>query len=267
MRTRIGGIPIIALLLVACSPAVRAYEEVKLFVNNQPVGLSPPGYLIDGQPYFPALPFLQIMGAEVTWDQPRQTIIAEKPGGRLVMIIGEKEHRANDQVIVKTSAPLLLDDTPYVILRFVPGYLGYRFKWDQGTRTVYLTPKANQPGANQIMTLRPKAVPELLWVGEGDYRNGGVSPIGGSATQAYSFQVLYRHPDGRYPERIVLFLSPGPGGAAGWHNLRLEEVRRLGESYADGVVYGVTLQPGYFGPGATISYFFQATDGVYTLVR
>jgi len=267
MRTPVCPMLVVAVLLVTCATVLHAYEEVKLYVEGELMELSPPGLLIDGQPMLPALPFLQVMGAQVSWDQPRQAVIAEKPGVHLVMVMGEKDRLVNDQVETRNTPPQLVDGVPYVTLRFAPQHLGYRFKWDRGARTAHLSAKGGQSGANQLISLRPAAVPELLWVGEGDYKSGGVSPIGGSATQAYSFQVLYRHPDGRYPESIFLFLSPGPGGEAGWHYYRLEEVRRLGEGYEDGVVYGVTLQPGYFEPGAKISYFFQATDGTHTLIR
>lgn len=266
MRKSACGVFMVALLLIACVSGAHAQDEIKLVFENQPMELSPPGYLIDGSAYFPALPYLQVMGADVTWDQPRQAVIAVKGTTRLVMFMGEKDRLVNEKVVTKASVPRVIDDTPYVSMRFAPRYLGYRVKWDKGALTASLSPKGGSvPGTDA--RLLPKAVPELLWVGEGDYANGGISPIGGSHLQPYTFEVLYRHPDGRYPEEMVLLTTTAPLDAAAWHLHGLEEVRRLGEGFADGVVYGVTLPPGFFPAGAGVKYYFRASDGIYTFIR
>ncbi len=101
----------------------------------------------------------------------------------------------------------------------------------------------------------PPDTPVLLWLGQGAYTRGGVDPTAGSAATAFEFQVVYRHPQDKPPKHVKLKLS---GISQRW---ALQEDRKLGNGYKDGVVYNVTVPPNTLKAGTTYHYRFSATDG------
>lgn len=131
--------------------AVAAFGTVTAFAQTPTIKFNNETMTFDAEPYITELgntmvPFRAIFekaGADVMWDEEKQTVVAVKDDAdktiSVVLQIGNKAAFVNDQQIDLESAPEIQSDRTFVPLRFVMESLGAKVDWDQDTYTVSIT--------------------------------------------------------------------------------------------------------------------------------
>jgi hypothetical protein len=99
------------------------------------------------------------------------------------------------------------------------------------------------------------SAPQLLWLGEGNYLNGGVYPEKGDRNTKFVYRVKYKDVDGDMPEKASIKLHVLKG------NTELREspflMRYISGSPEKGSVYEYSLR---LPRGSDYSYYFSAKD-------
>ena len=93
----------IFLLLVPASPALADSEkEVKVFVHRKQLNLSVQPQFFDGQLTVPMRPFLEALGADVSWNSETKKVTVQRTGKNVVLGIepASKEEAAGEKARV-----------------------------------------------------------------------------------------------------------------------------------------------------------------------
>lgn len=93
----------------------------------------------NGRTLVPLRAIFEALGAEVDWDGNTQTVVANRPGVRIVLTVGNmKAYRNTGTVNLDVSARIVSGRT-MVPLRFISESLGANVEWEENTQTIKIT--------------------------------------------------------------------------------------------------------------------------------
>ena len=115
-----------------------AGHAIRVVINRQQVDFNGPGpIMVDGSHVFvPIRGVFEQMGGLVTWHPDHQSVHGTSPGHEFRLTVGSPEAWVNGVQQTMPSAPMLMDGTTYVPLRFASEALGARVHWHEDTNTV-----------------------------------------------------------------------------------------------------------------------------------
>lgn len=130
----------IFLLLVPASPALADSEkEVKVFVNRKQLNLSVQPQFFDGQLTVPMRPFLEALGADVSWNSETKKVTVQRTGKNVVLGIepASKEEAAGEKA--RVDVPLrVYKGTTMIPIDFAAEFLELDVKWNKEQNSVEL---------------------------------------------------------------------------------------------------------------------------------
>lgn len=120
--------------LIALSIAVPAlaHPPITVYVDQQKVVFSDQApVIVDDRTLVPMRRIFEAMDAEVTWDEPAQTITSTRGNDVVTMTIGEKQVYKNGQVVYTMDVPAqIMQDRTMVPIRAVAVAFGANVAWD-----------------------------------------------------------------------------------------------------------------------------------------
>ena len=111
--------------------------------------------------------------ADYSYDKKRKTVTLKKDKTVLVMTIGSKKAVLNNKVIKIDTAPILVKNhetnTSYVMVpgSFTSASLGYRYQWNNSTRTSVINSMAPELGDSEVVNETGTVLNK--WVGQDSY--------------------------------------------------------------------------------------------------
>lgn len=145
MKKLVAGILVAVLLLSSFSVIAFAEEYVTVVLNGQTLEFDVPAQIIDDRTMVPMRKIFESLGADVTWIEKNQVIIATK-GSKIiamainsdVMLVTDLETGKEDRLTLDVP-PMLVDDRTLVPLRAISESLGCNVEWNEAEQTVYIT--------------------------------------------------------------------------------------------------------------------------------
>lgn len=103
-----------------------------------------PTVSIDGRTMMPMRGISQELGCSVTWNEEAQQVYAVNDAYTIVFEIGSKTGYKNGEPFIMDVAPLIINDRTMLPLRAFATAMDLEVKWDDPTRSVYITSTANE---------------------------------------------------------------------------------------------------------------------------
>lgn len=118
---------------------VSAASAPVIHIQGKKVDAVPPAYIKNGRTFVPLRYVTEALGFTVDWLEESQTVVIGKPGfSNLSLTIGRSIGRYGDKTIKLDEPPEIRGDRTFVPLRLISETLGYRVRWNNSTRTVYI---------------------------------------------------------------------------------------------------------------------------------
>jgi len=141
---------LVALTVTAAS--AQSYRQdygrsIQVVVNGDPVNfdtIGPRQY--NGRVLVPLRGVLEKLGAYVDWDASSQTVIATKEDMKLVLPIGSRFARVNENRVSLDVPAMTIAGSTMVPLRFVSETMGADVRWNDATNTVSIFTGGNSGG-------------------------------------------------------------------------------------------------------------------------
>lgn len=87
---------------------------------------------------------------KVDWDQKSRNVKIQQDARTLSLTVDKKEASVDNNVVELNNAPLIMNNTVVVPIRFVSEQMGLEVSWDNTDKVVYLTSKKNEaPSENE----------------------------------------------------------------------------------------------------------------------
>lgn len=145
MKKLVAGILVAVLVLSSFSVIAFAEEYVTVVLNGQTLEFDVPAQIIDDRTMVPMRKIFESLGADVTWIEKNQVIIATK-GSKIiamaidsdVMLVTDLETGVENRLTLDVT-PMLVGDRTLVPLRVISESLGLNVEWNEAEQTVYIT--------------------------------------------------------------------------------------------------------------------------------
>ncbi len=140
----------------ALPPGCQVFKDAGLIVNGQQVYPDVPLLVNAGRMLVPIRIIAETLGADVSWDQGRQTAIVETPSRHIEMAIGSATATMNTHTIELDAPAALYQNRTLVPLRFVAESMGCQVLWDDSTRMALVEP----PASGRLTSVDLELLPE-----------------------------------------------------------------------------------------------------------
>lgn len=109
--------------------------ENKVSMNDEEIEVTA-SYIVDDTTLVPLRVISEGLGADVNWDESKNTITVEKDGNVISLQIGSTTATINDKAYTLPAAAEIKDDTAMVPIRFISEALNANVVWDKDTMKV-----------------------------------------------------------------------------------------------------------------------------------
>lgn len=122
-------------------PANKDYPKANIKLNGAEVELKDSAINKNGTTYYPFRELLELVGAEVSWDQETRTAKGILDETSVEFPINSNEYRVNGEKmnLPKGQKTFIEKDKTYIPIRYLMEAFGYTVDWDQESQTVLLT--------------------------------------------------------------------------------------------------------------------------------
>lgn len=130
-----------ALLFIFIMTAQSSAEEpkpIRVLVDYDFVNLSTEPQIENGNTIVEFRPIFEKLGLNVSWDKDTKTIIGEKEGLKIQLVIGSKTAKVNGQDKEVLIAPRIINGHTVVPVRFIAENSGAEVKWDSKLRFIQI---------------------------------------------------------------------------------------------------------------------------------
>ncbi|MFC0214783.1 N-acetylmuramoyl-L-alanine amidase [Paenibacillus chartarius] len=130
--------------------AKAAVPTTPLFLNGLPLTPEVPARNVNGTVLVPVRIIAESIGSKVEWDGPNRKVVITRDAVKIVLTIDKKEVVANGKTTTLDEAPVIVDGSTMLPLRYVSEQLGVKVTWDELVGAVYLYKKAEPAGGSAI---------------------------------------------------------------------------------------------------------------------
>jgi len=127
-------------ILLAITPTMSVsatkYPEAVVTVDGEKLNV--PAYIINKSTFVPYSVIFKKLGATVSWNNNEKSATATKGKTVIKLTVGKSEALLNGQVRSLTAAPINLNGSVYVPLRFVSDALGASVNFNSATKTAII---------------------------------------------------------------------------------------------------------------------------------
>lgn len=115
-------------------------ENISVYINNKKVVFDQPPIVKDGRTLVPIRAIAEALGSNVSWNQQSQTAIIQRGLETAVFQIGKNKAYSGKIINLDVGAQVINGRT-LIPLRAISEIFGAAVKWDESTRSVYITCK------------------------------------------------------------------------------------------------------------------------------
>ena len=119
--------------------AYQAPPGISVKISGQDVNFDVPPQIINDRTMVPMRAIFEALGYSVDWNEQDRRITAVKNGSNITMQADSTAMYYNDELINLDTAPVIINDRTLVPVRAVSESSGYAVKWDEDSRTVYIS--------------------------------------------------------------------------------------------------------------------------------
>jgi N-acetylmuramoyl-L-alanine amidase len=121
---------------------------VQLFLNGKQLAAEVAPRIVEGNTVVPVRIIAEALGAKVTWDGKNRQVSVNQGATNILLNIDKPDATVNGNHVQLEVAPMIVDGSTLVPLRFVGENLGVQFTWDELTRSVFMYKKTEAAAAN-----------------------------------------------------------------------------------------------------------------------
>lgn len=154
-------------LLLGCTQSVRAFapqpvppKEIRVLIDDQLLVTDVNPIIVEERTMVPMRAILESLGAELTWNDVDQSIMAQKGDLTIQMWIGRSIAYVNGNPVNLDAPPFIYQGRTVGPVRFISENFGADVKWDEAERRVVIKTISNQlaPAAQSDSPVVPKFV-------------------------------------------------------------------------------------------------------------
>lgn len=113
-----------------------AAPEIKVYVNGQRLTFEEQPYLEDNRVLIPIRAIVEVLGAQVTWDEKAQTVGINREGIAVTLKVDDKKATVGSKTVTLEAAARIRGGRTFVPLRFLSEAFKAQVNWDSASRTV-----------------------------------------------------------------------------------------------------------------------------------
>nr|WP_251025712.1 M14 family zinc carboxypeptidase [Bacillus sp. ISL-47] len=118
--------------------------EARVKIDGVLLSLQQPALYMDGRVLVPVRGVFEKLGATIQWEQSTNTIIARKDDTTVELRVGSKTAKVNGEAKTLDVAPIIVNNTTLIPLRFVSEALGAQIGWHQESLTALISSPAEK---------------------------------------------------------------------------------------------------------------------------
>ena len=159
------------LIIFSVSNVVLAHEDhdsdliVPLYLNGKALEAVVPAQILNNTTMVPVRTISEQLGAKVEWNEKLQLVTVTKGKLQMRLTISNPDAVVNGKKIPLANAPLIIDGTTLLPLRFVSEQLGLKVLWNEQTRSVNLLQEiipVKVASVNPVVITVPTPVPTTV---------------------------------------------------------------------------------------------------------
>lgn len=120
------------------APLGYADDSIRLYFNTKQLQPEVPPKIVDGNTLVPVRIISEELGAKVGWNAAERKITIEKSGLSIQLTVGSMDAVVNAKSYTLPAAPIIVDGSTLLPVRFVSEHMGLKVNWDDLTRSVFL---------------------------------------------------------------------------------------------------------------------------------
>ncbi len=124
---------------VVAATSAKATNEIEVYIDGSQVSFQPGPRQEKGVTLVPMRSLFQALGADISWNEQTQTVVAKKNSTVITIKIGSINAVVNGETTKLDIPAKVIGGTTMVPLRFVSEALGAQIKWDNASRTIHIT--------------------------------------------------------------------------------------------------------------------------------
>jgi len=105
-------------------------DEIHVLLHEELVEFDQPPFVKDGITMVPFRILFEELGLKVTWNKADQSIVGEKEGKVIKLVVGQQSANVNGKTISLAAAPTVVSGHTFVPLRFIAESLGAEVVWN-----------------------------------------------------------------------------------------------------------------------------------------
>ncbi|MGI5881099.1 MAG: N-acetylmuramoyl-L-alanine amidase [Syntrophomonadaceae bacterium] len=123
----------------ATTPVSTSGTSPKVYLDNQLLSFEVPAIIENGRTLVPLRAIFEAMGAQVDWNDSTRTVVATKPGTRVILALGSIAPTVNGKTWNLDVPAIIKNNRTLAPLRFVGEAFGGKVSWDDASKTVHIT--------------------------------------------------------------------------------------------------------------------------------
>ncbi|MBJ6361468.1 stalk domain-containing protein [Paenibacillus sp. GCM10012307] len=121
----------------AASTAVQS--KIQVYLDGKKIAFQPDPIQEKGTTLVPMRPLFEALGANISWNEQTQTVIAKKDNTVISLKIGSTRAAVNNKSLVLDVPAKVVNGATLVPLRFVGESLDASIKWEASSRSIHIT--------------------------------------------------------------------------------------------------------------------------------
>lgn len=152
---------IILSILISSSFLLYAADTVTLNVDGMTRVLVVSPIVEEGTTLVGFREIFEILGAEVDWDQSKETVRAKQGEMEVKLSLGKTKAEKNGESIELVVPPKMVQGHTMVPLRFISEAFGTEVQWNGETKTIFLNTAPNTEVEEELIETRDEQIPVL----------------------------------------------------------------------------------------------------------
>ncbi|MBE7047267.1 MAG: hypothetical protein E7396_07610 [Ruminococcaceae bacterium] len=116
-----------------------AGESIKVSIDGKEQSYDVMPVIVDSRTLVPMRGIFEALGATILWDDATKTVTGTKGDTKVILQIGNREAKVNDNIVSLDVPATIVSDRTMVPVRFISESLGCKVDWDDATKTVIIS--------------------------------------------------------------------------------------------------------------------------------
>ncbi|WP_426453639.1 N-acetylmuramoyl-L-alanine amidase [Paenibacillus sp. S-38] len=136
-------------LLMLPAAAGAAAPAIQLFMDGVALKPEVAPRIVNESTIVPIRVIAESLGSKVAWNEKARKVTLSKNGTTIELVIDKKAATVNGKAFALEAAPVIVEGSTMLPVRFVSEQFGVEVKWDNAARSVYLT-KPEEPETGTV---------------------------------------------------------------------------------------------------------------------